>query len=226
MKIDLFTKIIAVLVLLIILLLVFRYCFKKPETIIIEEEVIVIDSVAVQTLNAEIKELKNKLDAKPKVVIVTKTIHDTLSVTDTLTVYPIGSNNERRDYTFKAAAGDDSLSLKVNTDLYSYVYTDDDNKFYYEDSLRVWLTDINIYTNTIIPPVKNRSAFYLMGGVGAHKYEQSISMQTITQTDIQPNLGIGYMRGIFGGYLLGSPNGANIGVTVNMTELFRGILYQ
>lgn len=194
-----------------------------PDPITETEEVLVIDSVAVQSLTADIRRLENLLKAKPKVIVINNTIHDTLSVTDTLSVYPVGSHAIRRDYPFSAKTGKDSLELKVNTDLYAFVYTDNNNNFFYEDSLRVWLTDINIYKHTEIPAPK--SIIYLMGGASFSRYQQNIAGQTITQTDIQPNIGIGYTHGILGGYVLGAPNGAGVGLSVNMSQVLWNIFH-
>lgn len=198
-------------------------CWLRPPKVI-TEEVVVIDSVAVQTLQTEIVELKNKLKAKPKVITVYVTEHDTITTTDTLTVYPVGSQQMRRDYAFKSVSGKDSLELNVNTDLYAYVYTDMNNRFYYEDSLKVWLTDIKIYKHTEYRPPPE-IGLYLMGGLGIAKYQQVVSGASISQTDVQPNLGFGYMKNNWGAYLLGAPNGGNIGITLNINSLLGGILH-
>jgi len=205
--------------------LVIIFKCSKPDVITETDEVLVIDSVAVQSLTADNRRLENLLKAKPKVIVVNNTIHDTLSVTDTLSVYPVGSHAIRRDYPFSAKTGKDSLELKVNTDLYAFVYTDNNNNFFYEDSLRVWLTDINIYKHTEIPASAPKSTLYLMGGASFSRYQQNIAGQTITQTDIQPNIGIGYTHGILGGYVLGAPNGAGVGLSVNMSQLFWNIFH-
>lgn len=213
----------ALIIVLVAVLIVYRSCTKPPDVVSETREVLVVDSVAVQTLFARLAQMQNDLNAKPKVIVVTKTIHDSTTVTDTLNVYPVGSKALKRDYPFTVAAGKDSISLNVNTDLYTYVYTDSFNNFYHEDSLRVWLTDLRVYKHTPIVPVRSKSSIYIMGGAGAARYTQMVAGQTLVQTDLQPNLGVGYMRGAWGAYVLGAPNGASIGATVNLSEIYRGM---
>lgn len=184
-------------------------------------EVMVIDSIAVKTLAKQIGYLQNQLDAKPKVIYLPRTVRDTLTVTDTLRVYPVGSKSIHRDYPFATTSGKDSLSLKVNTSLYAYVYTDRHDNFFYEDSLSVWITDVNIHKH-LPAPSKPGSILYLMGGVGVVRYPQNIAATNLY--DVAPHLGIGYMHGVWGGYVIGAPNGASIGASLNLSQLWKRIV--
>lgn len=194
----------------------------KPN--IIRVETVVVDSVAVKTLKTEIAELTNKLNAKPKVITITTTVTetDTITITDTLLVYPVGSFAERRDYPFSFAAGKDNVEMKVNTDLYVYVYSDEHRtKMYHEDSLRVWITDFTLNRHIDPPLTKRNNKFYIMAGVNAKQYDQNIVGQTIKQTEVYPSIGAGYMAKWIGGYVEACESGFGLGVTIAPIDIFR-----
>lgn len=193
----------------------------KPN--VITEEVVVVDSVAVQTLEAEIAELTNKLKAKPKYITITNTVPgEPVTITDTLLVYPVGSYAARRDYPFSFAAEKDSVSMNVNTDLYVYVYADErGEQMFHEDSLRVWITDFTLKKYIVAPPAPKRNIFYLSAGVNARQYDQIVAGQTIVQTELYPSVGLGYMWGWLGAYATANMKGGGLGVTIAPAEIFR-----
>lgn len=109
-----------------------------------------IDSTAVITLQHKIKELQNELNAKPKIIYVP--FADTTGMgypvysEKEVKVYPVGSFKTDDRVKFKVKQDLDSLDLNVNIISYDYLYVDKTTgKLYHDDSLDVWLSDINIY---------------------------------------------------------------------------------
>lgn len=191
-----------------------RSCSKIDSTPSVIERTI-IDSVAVQSLRTEIMEMKNKLGKMPKVITVTITNTDTVSVVDTVLVHPVGSDKISRKYPFNMEVATDSLSLNVNADLMYVVYADSSGKMYYEDDLSVWLSDISLKRDIPVKTVRG-NFFYLLAG--ASMFEDADNGYT---KRAYPYIGAGYTGRVLGGYGSIGYNSFGVGITLNPIELFR-----
>jgi len=197
------------------------FVVRKPDQVIIERTI--IDSLAVKTLRTKIEEMSNTLNARPKVIVVDHVVNDTIIVRDTIQIYPVGSFAKRRDYDFDFVAQNDSVKFKVNTDLYGYVYRGVVNdKMYYEDSLRVWITDMD-YRRYVEKPqeAKAKGNMYIMAGLGVRGKQYVGDNETYKGLDISPHITAGYEKGGIGGYIGFDSNGIVGGCMINPIEIYR-----
>ena len=214
------TMIIAVL--LCVSLAISIYKRSRQEPIVEIHERTIVDSVAVKTLNEKISQMQRMLDAKPEVVVIDHYIDGGVTV-DTVTVYPAGKKNVKRNYPYNVTLGGDSLSLVVNTDLYATVYTDINNRFYYEDSLRVWLSNVDLKRTVVYPVKKKTSNLFIMGGASYCRHNRHIGGYDYQETNIVPSIGVGYIHNLWGGYANITTNGIGAGVSFSISEAIKKI---
>lgn len=150
-------------------------------------EVVVVDSLAVQVLRDSISYLNSCLDnIEPRVIVIeTPVPGDTTVVIDTVRVYPVGRKIIDARFPFRFnLAGDDTLSFSVHNEVDVVVWTDS-TRFLISDTIKVWIKELNFQQAKTVPVLADRGfGVYLGVDLGVSRIDAIVGNEIVRKNRI------------------------------------------